>query len=460
MTDKETPVTLQEEKTEISHFENQDMIESQPNISEKKIKKSVSVILPEGDEEDHEQSQIEEQEHEQEQQQEQEQEQEHEQEHAQEQKSTKIKVSPTAIIRKESLKVSNPDEVEEQDQEQVGGEDNYENNDKENNLENSKTSVATAYSEDLIFTSLSNIFKSLISPKNSNFFNDKIEKDISYGDLISFYFYHSILVILYLFMSIYRLYDYTLNRIKLRFLNVAYNPQKTPSLINNDVNKLPKIPHRLSTIINYKPEQEENGGIEALLNNSSEIICWTISSGIPYLTIYEYHGLLKKHIPELRRSIYRNLTSYFGTSNVPTFKIKIPHLNLVYYGPSDENNGNTANNNNNNSKCDIEISLISNVDGRSTIVELTKVMSELNMKKELKTKDVTLKFVNHELEHLVGKESDLIILFQPYLNLQGYPPWHIRLSEMYWEPDNDDVSYAVYLRALQKFSTCKVNVGK
>lgn len=444
MTNEETPVTLNEEQTAISHFENQDDIESKPYISEKKIKKSVSVILP--GEEDQEQSQIEVQEE--------------GQEKGQEQTLTKMKVSPTEIIRKESLRVSNPDEVEEHDQEQVEGENNDEHDNQENNLKNSKTSVATAYNEDSIFTSFSNIFKSLISPKNSNFFNDKIEKDISYSDLISFYFYHSILVILYLFMSIYRLYDYMINRIKLRFLNVAYNPQKTPSLINNDVNKLPKIPHRLSTIINYKPEQEENGGIEALLNNSSEIICWTISSGIPYLTIYEYHGLLKKHIPELRRSIYRNLTTYFGTSNVPTFKIKIPHLNLVYYGPSDENTSNNTANTANNNKYDIEISLISNVDGRSTIVELTKVMSELNMKKELKTKDVTLKFVNHELEHLVGKESDLIILFQPYLNLQGYPPWHIRLSEMYWEPDNDDVSYAVYLRALQKFSTCKVNVGK
>lgn len=444
MTNEETPVTLNEEQTAISHFENQDDIESKPYISEKKIKKSVSVILP--GEEDQEQSQIEVQEE--------------GQEKGQEQTLTKMKVSPTEIIRKESLRVSNPDEVEEHDQEQVEGENNDEHDNQENNLKNSKTSVATAYNEDSIFTSFSNIFKSLISPKNSNFFNDKIEKDISYSDLISFYFYHSILVILYLFMSIYRLYDYIINRIKLRFLNVAYNPQKTPSLINNDVNKLPKIPHRLSTIINYKPEQEENGGIEALLNNSSEIICWTISSGIPYLTIYEYHGLLKKHIPELRRSIYRNLTTYFGTSNVPTFKIKIPHLNLVYYGPSDENTSNNTANTANNNKYDIEISLISNVDGRSTIVELTKVMSELNMKKELKTKDVTLKFVNHELEHLVGKESDLIILFQPYLNLQGYPPWHIRLSEMYWEPDNDDVSYAVYLRALQKFSTCKVNVGK
>ncbi|GME93873.1 hypothetical protein B5S32_g4315 [[Candida] boidinii] len=446
MTNEETPVTLNEEQTEISHSENQDDIESKPYISEKKIKKSVSVILP--GEEDQEQSQIEVQQE--------------GQEEGQEQTLTKMKVSPTEIIRKESLRVSNPDEVEEQDQEQeqVEGENNDEHDNQENNLKNSKTSVATAYNEDSIFTSFSNIFKSLISPKNSNFFNDKIEKDISYSDLISFYFYHSILVILYLFMSIYRLYDYMINRIKLRFLNVAYNPQKTPSLINNDVNKLPKIPHRLSTIINYKPEQEENGGIEALLNNSSEIICWTISSGIPYLTIYEYHGLLKKHIPELRRSIYRNLTTYFGTSNVPTFKIKIPHLNLVYYGPSDENTSNNTANTANNNKYDIEISLISNVDGRSTIVELTKVMSELNMKKELKTKDVTLKFVNHELEHLVGKESDLIILFQPYLNLQGYPPWHIRLSEMYWEPDNDDVSYAVYLRALQKFSTCKVNVGK
>lgn len=87
-------------------------------------------------------------------------------------------------------------------------------------------------------------------------------------------------------------------------------------------------------------------------------------------------------------------------------------------------------------------------------------MAQLAKNGELKKSDITIKFLDHELRQLIGEEPDLIILFQPYLDLQGYPPWHIRLSEMYWEPDNESVSYVVFLRALQKYSTCKVNVGR
>ncbi|KAG7834208.1 hypothetical protein KL943_003504 [Ogataea angusta] len=308
-----------------------------------------------------------------------------------------------------------------------------------------------AYSSDTFFTTLYNLFKNLASSGSQT--KGEGEGSDAPGP-ISYYIYHSILVFLYLLMSVYRFYEYTYNRLKLRFLNLAYNPSRTPSLINSDVNKLPKIPYRLSAILNYKSEQEENGGVEGLCNDAAELTAWCLSSGIPNFSIYEYHGVLKTHVPELRRSIHRKLVAYFGTSNVPTYHIKIPHLNLSYAGSYDGEYGDGED------KPDIEVSLLSVVDGRPTIVELTKVMSQLSKNHELSEKDINMKFIDQELQQLVGPEPDLIIMFQPYLNLQGYPPWHTRLSEMYWEPDNDEVSYAVFLRALQKYSTCKVNIGR
>ncbi|ODV93830.1 hypothetical protein PACTADRAFT_51580 [Pachysolen tannophilus NRRL Y-2460] len=243
--------------------------------------------------------------------------------------------------------------------------------------------------------------------------------------------------------------------IKLRFLSLAYNPSKTPLLINEDVNKLPKIPKRVSTILNYKPEEEENGGIDGLLNDGSEVVTWCLSSGINCLSIYEYNGILKKHIPELRRSIYKKLATYFGPDNIPNFSVKIPHLNLIYYGVEDYDIDE-----NNQKKIDIEISLLSVIDGRQTIVDLTKIMADMAKNDEIKVEDIKIGFVDDELRELVGEEPDLLILFQPYIDLQGYPPWHIRLTEIYWEDDNDQVAYSVFYRALMKYSTCKVNVGK
>lgn len=302
------------------------------------------------------------------------------------------------------------------------------------------------------------VFNLLISPKDdkikARFFGDRANNP-STGELIKFKIYHSALTILFFIFGLYRIFESFIHTIKLRFLNIAYNPNSDPSVINADVNKLAKIPRHLSSILVYKSEQEEGGGLEGLCSEASQFIAWSLSSGIPLVSIFEYNGILKRNIPQLRRSIYKNLINYFGTDNIPKFCIKIPHLNITYEGSYD---GEYKENKEKN--FDIEISLLSYVDGRPTLIELTKVLSELARNGEIKASDITVTFIDSELKQLVGDEPDLIIAFQPYLNLAGYPPWHIRLTEMYWEPDNEEVTYAVYLRALTNYSKSKVNIGR
>lgn len=325
-----------------------------------------------------------------------------------------------------------------------------------------KEELLPVHTKNAFSESFNKVIRAMISPNDEQvkkrwFMNDHE----SIYELILFYFYRSILTLFFLIYSIYALFDYSINRSKIKFLSMAYKSNDDPSIINADINKLPKIPQRLSTILNYKSEQEEGGGIEGLCNDGASIAAWCVSSGIPSLSIYEVNGILKKSIPEFSKAIFNKFESYFGTDSVPNFLINIPHLNISYSGID----GVLTNNNNDKTKDDengyqIQISLLSKVDGRSTIVELTKVMAQLTKSGELKKSDITIKFLDHELKQLIGEEPDLIILFQPYLDLQGYPPWHIRLTEMYWEPDNDSVSYVVFLRALQKYSTCKVNIGR
>lgn len=346
-----------------------------------------------------------------------------------------------------------------------------------------KQNLLPTHTNQTFLESCNSIFRSLIVPQDENlkkrWFND--ENNISINELITFYFFRSILTFFYFMFSIFALFEYSITRTKIKFLSMAYKSNDDPSIINADVNKLPKIPHKLATILNYKSEQEEGGGIEGLCNDGSLVAAWCVSSGIPHLTIYETNGILKKSIPEFSDAIYKKFEAYFGMENVPQFMIKIPHLNITYYGINgglydskgkkinkinendnnkDINSSGTINIDIDNEEFQIEINLLGKVDGRQTIVELTKVMAQMVKSGDMKKSDVTINFIDHELKQLVGEEPDLIVMFQPYLDLQGYPPWHIRLSEMYWEPENDQVSYVVFLRALQKYSTCKVNIGR
>ncbi|KAG7195597.1 uncharacterized protein KQ657_003364 [Scheffersomyces spartinae] len=226
------------------------------------------------------------------------------------------------------------------------------------------------------------------------------------------------------------------------------HPNSSPQVIREDVNKLTKIPKRLGTIINLQDDNEENGGVEGLMSQIADTSSWCLSAGIPYLSIYECTGVLTgEYLPFLQKEMIHTLANYFGTDAIPNFLLKIAHTNesLVYCEDA---------------PVDLQVVLLSRVDGKPTIVELTRTMYELAKSNELKVSDITISLVDEELVELVGPEPDLLIQFAPNLDLQDYPPWQIRLSEIYWEPENIDVSYLVFIRALQKFSRCKMNVGK
>lgn len=278
----------------------------------------------------------------------------------------------------------------------------------------------------------------------------------SFLNLLTFYSSHTVLLVIFFCISIYKNIEYIYRRIYLKFLTLAYYPNKTPQLIRDDVNKLTKLPKRVSCILDLKDDDDENGGVEGLINDISELTAWSILAGIPVLSIYEYTGIVQHHLPELCRYIVKNLSVYFGTESVPVFSIRIPHSNTVIYS----NNLQQSPTFEVPASIDLEISLLSKIDGKPTIIELTKSMCELAVNKELSIKDITIDLIDEELIELVGVEPDLLICFGPSLDLQDYPPWHIRLSEIFWEIDNQDVNYSIFIRALQKYSNCKVNVGK
>lgn len=268
-----------------------------------------------------------------------------------------------------------------------------------------------------------------------------------YLHLALFYARHAILLWVFFCMSIIRNFQFVYHKMCLRVFSMAYYPNKSPQVIREDVTRLGKIPRRVSCIVNLRSDDDENGGVEGLVADIAELAAWCASAGIPSLTIYEYSGAVKLHVGELQRYVTRNMAAYFGVP-VPNFSVKVPHLNVS------EVCGNAH------EPVDLEISLLLREDGKPTIVELAKTMGELTANGELRADDITVKLIDEELGELVGPEPDLLVCFGPVLDLQDYPPWHIRLSEIYWEPDNNSVNYAVFIRALRKYSQSKVNLGR
>ena len=110
-----------------------------------------------------------------------------------------------------------------------------------------------------------------------------------------------------------------------RMFAILYYHHRTPELIRKDVKNLSKLPQHLSIILELEPEEGDNGGLEALLDNVAEVAAWCASVGIPMLSVYERTGAMKRFIPSTHRTVAAKLHSYFG-ANRPSLQVRAPHV--------------------------------------------------------------------------------------------------------------------------------------
>lgn len=332
------------------------------------------------------------------------------------------------------------------------------------NISKKKTKIIKAATKTIIYSKEDDFNKFNKSASiSSGVYNKLINK-------LKFLFFQILLISFFISYGIFRFIEFKWNEIRLKLLSIAYNPSNTPQLIKQDVSKMKKIPEKLGAILELKSVGDIDGGLNGLMNDGSELVCWTVSAGVKHLILYDYDGILKKNVNKFRDEIFNKLSRYFGPNEIPKFCVRIPHLNKVFYNCDLMDNKVTNNNllltkenikkEKSFKKVSIEITLLSKVDGRETIVDLTKTMSELLHQNSLKLDDITMDLVDKELTQLVGPEPDLILYFGPSLDIQGFPPWHIRLSEFYWEKDNNEVSYLVFIRGIKEYSNCRINLGK
>ncbi len=108
----------------------------------------------------------------------------------------------------------------------------------------------------------------------------------------------------------------------------------------------------------------------------------------------------------------------------------------------------------------LSILLLSPDDGRSTLIDLTKTLTEMSQKSKLDPTDISLDLIDAEVSESVMGEPDLLVLFGPHVVLQGYPPWQLRLTEIFHVQDNVGVGYQVFLRALHRFAKVEMRFGR
>ena len=108
----------------------------------------------------------------------------------------------------------------------------------------------------------------------------------------------------------------------------------------------------------------------------------------------------------------------------------------------------------------LSVLLISAEDGRDSLVDLTKTLTEMSQRSKLSANDINVELIDAELSESVMGEPELLILFGPTVELSGYPPWQVRLTEIFHVEDNHGVGYQVFLRALYNFANAQMRFGR
>lgn len=230
-------------------------------------------------------------------------------------------------------------------------------------------------------------------------------------------------------------------------------------------------------ILILPPDQEDVtlllNRLDTLVHDACEIAAWTAAAGIPTLSIYERSGtqppyninsstqltrpptgLLKSSLTHLHRRIDLTLTAYYGATNPskPTFSLRAP--NIPNYSPPSTPSSHKH-------RPHLNILLLDATDGRQTLVDLTKTLTEMSQASKLHPRDISQDLIDAEISESVMGEPDLLILFGKEVKIEGYPPWQVRLTEIFQLQDyTGGVGYHVFLRGLYKYAKAEMRFGR
>lgn len=153
------------------------------------------------------------------------------------------------------------------------------------------------------------------------------------------------------------------------------------------------------------------------------------------------------------------------------------------------------------SQANIDVILLSANDGRGTVVDLTRTLTEMSQRGKIQTGEVSVELIDTELAEASCGDPDLLIMmtnsrqltdfhwrsYIPKLGLsspkkhwsydsditkshqiatgsevclRGYPPWQARLTEIFSRTGGSGIEYQTFLEALHKYAKAEMRLGR
>ncbi|RUP39366.1 hypothetical protein BC936DRAFT_138353 [Jimgerdemannia flammicorona] len=112
----------------------------------------------------------------------------------------------------------------------------------------------------------------------------------------------------------------------------------------------------------------------------------------------------------------------------------------------------------------VKLNVFSAEDGIGHIVEMTQSLSNAAQSGALSSKDIDINLVDKFLRKQDLTEPNLMIVIggtpHKYVSLEGFPPWHVRLTEIVNMSGHDRIDYTLFLRSLYRYSKVEQRFGR
>ncbi|GAA5807663.1 hypothetical protein MFLAVUS_001034 [Mucor flavus] len=199
--------------------------------------------------------------------------------------------------------------------------------------------------------------------------------------------------------------------------------------IQHDKTQLTKIPQHLS--INVSRELLSTRSLkdwQETMYNISFMTCWAWEFGIKEVSVYDASGVLKSMSVDLYKQQSATLHEWIKTSTLEEKK-----------------------------RPAVKFTILSSENGEQHIGKVTREMA-------LVKGTIDMKLVDEYIHVDTISDPDLMIVYDGlphnYISLDGYPPWHIRLTEITNCSHYHQLNYHLFSECLYRFSKVEQRFGR
>ncbi|CEG79800.1 hypothetical protein RMATCC62417_14222 [Rhizopus microsporus] len=203
--------------------------------------------------------------------------------------------------------------------------------------------------------------------------------------------------------------------------------------IQYDRAQLTKIPKHLSIhISNELASTRSHKDWEEIINNVCSVSCWAWEFGIREISVYDASGMMKYISVDLYKQQSKTLNEW-----IKAYSTKRTTKQENY----------------------IKLSFLSGESGKSHMGAVVQRMA-----KQINVNDVHIGLIDKHMHEDSFSDSDLMIVYNGlphhYLSLDGYSPWHIKLTEFINFSHHHSLNYTLFSKALYRFSKVEQRFGR